>query len=356
MSTLGTFAEYADFGLLETIDQARQRNEPGYADRVVAQAEAKRKASRDARTASRNASLEAQGKSRYIGRKARIQPVSAISRPSAEAKAIMPSMKVTKQSEKSKKAVANSLAEIAKKKGLKMRNLAIGGGLGLAGLGTLGAIAYNNRNSGRRSEMSFGSAFANFAEAIAAKDAPKPRGKKFVAGGKVYQNESDIPTPLRRSVAGNKGDLTADELAGIKGRSKKGDKVMSAEDIKSTQERLKKYGGQRAVERNIDKGGDVYKGAKGMDYVTRTGALLGSPERNMIAAGKNSKNGFIKGASEVAEKVGRAGYKTGAIGARGVLNKVVGRTATGKVARLGAAGIGLSAIGGAMKRNRQERG
>ena len=338
MSTLGTFAEYADFGILESIEQARQRSEPGYADKVVRKAKAKRIA---ANPAIQGINPDRVQKARYQGRRANIatQGSNAITRPTAEAKKIMPAMKVTKQSEKSKKAVADSIAEIAKKKSLKMRNLAVGGGLGLAGLGTLGAIAYNNRNSGRRSEMSFGSAFANFQAT-----GYNPTTKKANRFGEV--------TPEMK--AGTGTALTKDQMDKLTEIKKK--EKMSAEDIKSTQERLKKYGGQRAVERNIDKGGDVYKGAKGMDYVTRTGALLGSPERNIIAAGKKSKNDFIKGSANAAEGFGRLGYKTGAIGARGVLNKVVGRTATGKLARLGAAGIGLSAIGGAMKRNRQERG
>jgi hypothetical protein len=329
MSTLGTFAEYADFGLLDSLDQARQRMEPGYADKVVRKSKAKRIANNPVIQGMNPDRVQ---KTRYQGRRATVvtQGSGAITRPTAETKS---AMKVTKQSEKSKKAVANSFAEIAKKKRLKMRNLGVGIGLGTAGLAGLGAAAYLNRDSGRRAEMGYESAFANF-----------------------QATQMELPLGLPSSKSGKKRDLTADELAGIKKRSKKPDSVMSADDIKATQERLKKYGGQRAAERNIDKGGDIYKGAKGMDYVTRTGALLGSPERQAIAAGKASKNEIVQNIAKGAEGFGRLGYKTGAIGGRGVLNKVVGRTATGKVARLGAAGVGLAAIGGAMKRNRQERG
>jgi hypothetical protein len=37
------------------------------------------------------------------------------------------------------------------------------------------------------------------------------------------------------------------------------------------------------------------------------------------------------------------------------LNKIAGRTLTGKAVRLGAAGAGIAAIGGAMKRKREDQ-
>lgn len=232
---------------------------------------------------------------------------------------------------------ANALA-----KKVKNRRLAIGAGLGLAGLGTLGAIAYNNRDSrNRRAEMGFGSAFANFAEKVS------PITGKKISGGLTGSTVG----LTAEQIAGTGTAMSEEQLKRIRERASSR-KKMSAEDIKATQERLKKYAGQRGVERNIDAGGDIYKGAKGMEYVTRTGALLGSPERALIQAGKASKNEFVQNLAKGAEKVGRLGYKPGA----GVLNKVVGRTLTGKAARLGVAGLGLSAIGGAMKRNRQEQG
>lgn len=244
---------------------------------------------------------------------------------------------------KSKRRVAmgkkspEGFGKLAKLKKLKTRNIIIGSGLGLAGLGTAGAIAYNNRNASRNSEMSANSAYANFAslradrtaEEIAKADASIARKRKLVK-------------PLTET--GN-----ADADAAIK----------SVRDIARDNRRKEvgKLNKQRAIERNVDSGGDVYKGAKGAgDYLARTSALLTSPERMAIQAGKNSKNGFVSGLAEGAEKFGKAGYKEGATGLRKVGNALVGRTVTGKVARLGAAGLGLSAIGGAMKRNRQERG
>lgn len=348
MSTLGTFAKYSDFGILESIDQARQRNEPGYASRVVRKAKAKRIASNPIIQGMNPDRVE---KVRYQGRRANIatQGSSTITRPTTETKSVM---KVTKQSATGKKRVADGFAEIAKKKGLKMRNIGIGAGLGVAGLAGLGATAYNLRNSNRRSEMSFGSAYANFAEAlVGSKSGVSP------ITGKPYTNKSkefgEVTDAMR---TGTGTPLTPEQLDKLK-TSKNNKKQFDKTQIEDTQKSLKAYANQRGIEKQIDSGGDIYKGAKGAgDYVNRTSALLTSPERKVIAAGKTSKNSFVKGLSEGAEKFGRAGYKTGATGLRGVGNALVGRTVTGKVARLGAAGIGLSAIGGAMKRNRQERG
>jgi hypothetical protein len=195
---------------------------------------------------------------------------------------------------------ADQAFKTAKK--IRNRNLLIGAGLGAAGLGTAGAIALNNRRKKKTADMGFNSAFANFAEAT----------RKIGKGDKAVE-------------------YTMDELANIKKSSK------------ATQ-------GQKAIERATDTGSTMPKAG----VVSRTLALAGSPERDLIRSGKGSKNEMVRNISKGAESFGRLGFKQGATGARGVLNKVVGRTATGKVARLGAAGLGLSAIGGAMRKNRQE--
>lgn len=117
-----------------------------------------------------------------------------------------------------------------------------------------------------------------------------------------------------------------------------------------------KYLRQRNIENIVDSKdgmGKAYNKGGLKDVGNVTAAVLGNPERNLIASGKKSGNKFVRDLAEGAEGFGRSGYRAGATGARGVLNKVVGRTATGKVARLGAAGLGLSAIGGAMRRKRE---
>lgn len=209
-------------------------------------------------------------------------------------------------------------SKLEKLKGIKNRNLMIGAGLGLAGLGTAGAIAYNNRNSSRRSEMSAPSAFANF----------------------VSKDKKDAVKAMTQT--GN-----ADADAAIK--------MVRDESRKNRRKELANLKTQRGFESAADRG-EAFKNAKGGDMVARTLAVAGSPERALIAQGKRSKNDFIKGLAEGAEKVGKAGYKEGATGLRKAGNAIAGRTLIGKGVRLGAAGIGLSAIGGAMKRNRQERG
>ena len=208
--------------------------------------------------------------------------------------------------------------KMGKLKGIKNRNLMIGAGLGLAGLGTAGAIAYNNRNSSKRSEMSSGSAFANF----------------------VSKDKKDAVKAMTQT-----GNADADAAITL----------VRDETRKNRRKEIGKLNTQKGFESAADKG-DAYKNAKGGEYISRTLATAGSPERSLIAKGKNSKNEFIKSVATNAEKIGGAGYKQGATGLRKAGNAIAGRTLTGKGVRLAAAGIGLSAIGGAMKRNRQERG
>ncbi len=212
------------------------------------------------------------------------------------------------------KEVKKGFEKLGKLKALKNRNLAIGAGLGLAGLGTAGAIAYNNRNA----NMSAQSAFANF----------------------VSKDKKDAVKAMTQT--GN-----ADADAAIK--------MVRDESRKARRKELTNLKTQKGFESAADRG-DAYKNAKGGEYISRTLATAGSPERALIRQGKNSKNEFIKSIATNAEKIGSTGYKQGATGLRKAGNAIAGRTLTGKAVRLGAAGVGLSAIGGAMKRNRQERG
>lgn len=331
MSTLGTFANF----------MARSTKAQTEAKKVAKKAEQATAGLVTGLTASKGSSVNQRALEMQAKAKAALaKPATS----SALATQVAPTTNMPKAPSKNVLDARKKRLDLRAAKG---RNKIIGGSV-LGGLGLLGAgaIAYNSRNSGRRSEMSSGSAFANFAEKKVIVPTPDGRDPRFIKSyGKVTDAER----------AGTGTALTEDQRKALT-ESKKGKQVANSDQIKASQERLKKYAGQRTVEKNIDKGGNIYKGAKGFDYVSRTGALLGSPERAAIAAGKKSKNGFLKGSTEVAEKVGRAGYKTGATGWRNIANKAVGRTVTGKVARLGAAGIGLSAIGGALKRNRQERG
>lgn len=207
-------------------------------------------------------------------------------------------------------------SRLEKLRGIKNRNIMIGSGLGLAGLGALGAIAYNNRDSNKRANMSANTAFANF----------------------VSKEKKDAVKALTQT--GN-----ADADAAIK--------LVRDESRKARRKELANLKTQQGFESMADRG-NTYKGAKGGEYINRTLAAAGSPERGLIAQGKRSKNELVQNIAKGAENIGGAGYKAGATGLRKVGNAIAGRTLTGKAVRLGAAGIGLSAIGGAMKRNRQE--
>lgn len=215
---------------------------------------------------------------------------------------------------KSKQRMKGSRLE--KLRGIKNRNIMIGSGLGLAGLGTLGAIAYNNRDSKKRADMSANTAFANF----------------------VSKEKKDAVKAMTQT-----GNADADAVI----------KKVRDETRKARRKELGNLKKQQGFESAADRG-DVYKNAKGGEYINRTLAAAGSPERALISQGKRSKNEFVQNIAKGAENIGGAGYKAGATGLRKVGNAIAGRTLTGKAVRLGAAGIGLSAIGGAMKRNRQE--
>ena len=120
---------------------------------------------------------------------------------------------------------------------------------------------------------------------------------------------------------------------------------------KGEMKNLNKLAGQKQVENSVDNKGFRNSVKAIADKTTAAG---GSLERKLMSKAQNSDKGWIKGLAEGAEKAGSAGYKAGATGARGVLNKIAGRTLTGKAVRLGAAGAGLAAIGGAMKKKNQE--
>lgn len=234
----------------------------------------------------------------------------------------VPSQQAANMPTKSNRRVAKGkkapegFGKLDKLKKLKTRNLIVGAGLGLAGLGTAGAIAYNNRNAKKQADMSGYSDIASF----------------------VSQDRKDAVKKMTQT--GN-----ADADAAIK--------MVRDETRKARRKELGKVAKQKGFESAADKG-DAFKNAKGGEYIGRTLATAGSPERAVIAQGKKSQNSFIKGAANAAEKFGSAGYKEGATGLRKVGNAIAGRSVIGKAVRLGAAGVGLSAIGGAMKRKRQE--
>lgn len=126
-------------------------------------------------------------------------------------------------------------------------------------------------------------------------------------------------------------------------------------------EALKKQSGKYLRQRNIEnivdsKGGikDAYSKGGIKDVVRTTLAVSGKPERAAINAGKNSKSKIVRDIASGAEELGRKGFRAGATGGRGLVNKLVGRTVTGKVARLGAAGAGIAAVGSALKRKEKE--
>jgi len=115
---------------------------------------------------------------------------------------------------------------------------------------------------------------------------------------------------------------------------------------KARTESLGKLNGQKSIEGVAD-GLGFRKSVKTL--ANDISAVGGNPERALIAKGKASE-GFGKTLAEGAEKFGKMGFKEGGIGARGVLNKVAGRTLTGKAVRLGAAGAGIAAIGSALSK------
>lgn len=358
MSTLGTFAHYAQEADFNKVEALREQYEPGYANKkkakptvqyapgetnikrqpiyALGQTDIPRPIYKLGETDVKLPPMYAPGETDI-----KRQPIYAPGE--TDVKRVKPKRSYEKLSPKAK-ARYDAIKAI---KTVRGRNLAVGIGLGTAGLAGLGAAAYLNRDSrNRRAEMGFGSAFANFA--VSAEERAAARAYLESRGFTLKDETPELAaaTRKRREEAVKRftqtGNPEADAVINkMRGEARKA-RVKNIADTKA----------QKLVESNIDAGGDIYKGAKGMEYVTRTGALLGSPERGLIEAGKASKNEFVQNLAKGAEKVGRLGYKPGA----GVMNKVVGRTFTGKVARLTGVGLGLSAIGGAMKRNRQEQG
>ena len=111
---------------------------------------------------------------------------------------------------------------------------------------------------------------------------------------------------------------------------------------------IKKVKSQKALENLIDR--DM-----GSSIDPKTGKLsiltgwAGQKERSLLRSGKASEDKITKGAANALEGFGKLGFREGATGARGVLNKAVGRTATGKVARtLGLLGT-VGVVGGVGK-------
>jgi len=116
---------------------------------------------------------------------------------------------------------------------------------------------------------------------------------------------------------------------------------------------IKKVKSQKALENLIDSDmGDSINPKTGK--LSIVAGWAGGAERNLLRSGKASDNAIVRGAADGLEGFGKLGFRQGATGARGVLNKVVGRTGTGKVARtlglLGSVGVGKAAL-----RKRNER-
>lgn len=209
-----------------------------------------------------------------------------------------------------------------------------GGGAALAGGGAATAIALANRKKKKASpeteaKMSSPHGLSSFA----AEDPFKTRTK-----GQTDAAMKGIRTKEKQYWAESFGKADDEKKAAMK---------------KETD----KYLRQRNIENQLDAKdgiGKTYNKGGLKDAVNVTTALAGQPERKLVQAGKSSSNKFVRDLAEGAESFGRAGYRAGAVGGQKIINKIVGRTATGKLARLGAAGTGLAVIGGAMRRNRQE--
>jgi hypothetical protein len=207
-----------------------------------------------------------------------------------------------------------------------------GGGAALAGGGAT-AIALANRkkkaSSETESKMSSPHGLASFAEVDPFK--PQTRGQKRNASADIRDKE-------KQAWAETFGKADDEGKAAMNKQSAK-------------------YLRQRNIENIVDSKdgmGKAYNKGGLKDVGNVTTAVLGNPERNLIASGKKSNNKFVRDLAEGAESFGRKGYQAGATGGRKLVNKLVGRTLTGKVARLGAAGTGLAVIGSAMRRNRDE--
>ena len=203
------------------------------------------------------------------------------------------------------------------------------GGAGLAAAGGGTALAVANKKK-KEAKMSGNSETASFAES----DPFKPN------------------TPFQKKNAS----------AGVRDKEKQrfAEAFGNADEAgkKAMEKQSGKYLRQRNIENLTDAKGGMKKayGKAGLkDVANVSTAVAGMGERKLINAGKNSKSKIVQDLAKGAEAIGRKGYTAGATGARGVLNKIAGRTLTGKAVRLGAAGVGLSAIGGAMKKKNQEQ-
>jgi len=121
-------------------------------------------------------------------------------------------------------------------------------------------------------------------------------------------------------------------------------------------ERVTKLKTQKALEEVADKTNIKNLKSVSANKVPATlAAYGGNPERRVLKAGKASDSAIVKTAADALEGFGKLGYLEGATGNRNLLNKVVGRTASGKVARtlglLGTVGVGKAAL----RKRKEER-
>ena len=166
---------------------------------------------------------------------------------------------------------------------------------------------------------------------------------------KLKASTAIVPAVAAPAAAAVAPSTAAERFASSTNKNSMGGKY--SEGKKAVLERRGKLNSQKLVEAGSDKLGFLDSAKLAGRQVTAT---AGNPERALIAKGKASE-GFVKGLAEGAEKFGKAGYREGAGGVRGALNKVAGRTLTGKAVRLGAAGVGIAAIGSALRKKREDQ-
>lgn len=171
------------------------------------------------------------------------------------------------------------------------------------------------------------------------------RKKKEATGVQPVKQYAEGATDLKRQPIYKQGETDLKRPAMY-------DKGATNVPNKGEMKNLNKLAGQKQVEQSVDNKG-FRNSVKAI--ADKTAAAGGSLERKLMNKAQNSDKSWVKGLAEGAEKAGKAGYKAGATGARGVLNKIAGRTLTGKAVRLGAAGAGIAAIGGAMKKKREDQ-
>jgi len=159
----------------------------------------------------------------------------------------------------------------------------------------------------------------------------------------------------RKESASILANVAEQKVAAAKAAAPKTVKVKNPKSVKRRsklfQENFSKTRSQRALEETVDN--TNIKNLRNADISklpATLAAYAGNPERRLIRSNTGGVNdGALKMAvSEGLSGIGNLGYLEGATGARGVLNKVVGRTTTGKVARtlglLGAVGVGKAAL------------